>query len=51
MKGGEPPQTRKVAWHRVVVEVALHDRLEPWRDVAWHERNVREDAKKPWANP
>ena len=23
------PQTRKVSWHRVVVEVALYDRLEP----------------------
>src|ERR1700730_4764383 len=23
------PQTREVSWYRVVVEVALHDRLEP----------------------
>src|SRR6266852_1450244 len=23
------PQTRQVSWYRVVVEVALHDRLEP----------------------
>src|ERR1035441_6645089 len=23
-------QTREVSWYRVVVEVALHDRLEPW---------------------
>ena len=23
------PQTRKVSWYRVVVEVTLHDRLEP----------------------
>ena len=25
----ETPQTREVSWYRVVVEVALHDRLEP----------------------
>src|ERR1035438_2874795 len=29
------PQTREVSWYRVVVEVALHDRLEPFLHI-WH---------------
>src|SRR5580658_8367980 len=34
----DPPQTREVSWYRVVVEVALHDRLEPLSGLAQRDR-------------